>query len=176
MPIAKQIIDEQSTHYLVDWKDDIITGTKYHSSWVIKLAISLKMIQAWEQVKAANRAAEQDHLVQQTDLGLMNFNGQSFSYQPHVCHQLLLDSLGTMTYHWGPVHLTNFIEVTSTSVTAAKKLIFTEECTLMRVQMLSGLRPRRRYAMCAQRARSTSTVERCEPANAALHNLITNVG
>ena len=41
------------------------------------------MIQAWEQVKAANRATEQDHRAQQTDLGLMNYNGQSFSYQPH---------------------------------------------------------------------------------------------
>jgi len=83
MPIAKQIIDEQSTHYLVDWEDDIITGTKYHSSRVIKLAISLKMIQAWEQVKAANHAVEQDHRAQQTDLGLMSFDGQSFPYQPH---------------------------------------------------------------------------------------------
>ena len=83
MPVAKQIIDEQSTHYLVDWEDDIITGTKYHSSWVIKLAISPEMIQAWEQVKVANCATEQDHRAQQTDLGLMNFNGQSFPYQPH---------------------------------------------------------------------------------------------
>lgn len=74
MPVAKQIIDEQPTHYLIDWEDDIITGTKYHSSWVIKLAISPEMIQAWEQVKVANCATEQDHRAQQTDLGLMNFN------------------------------------------------------------------------------------------------------
>lgn len=85
-------------------------------------------------MKAANRVAEQDHLAQQIDLGLMNFNGQSFPYPPHIYHQPLLDSFSTMTYHWGPVHLANFIEVTSTSVTAAEKLIFTEECTLMRVQ------------------------------------------
>lgn len=83
MPVAKQIIDEQSTHYLVDWEDDIITGTKYHSSWVIKLAINPEMIQAWEQVKVASCATEQDHRAQQTDLGLMNFNGQSLPYQPH---------------------------------------------------------------------------------------------
>lgn len=97
-------------------------------------------------MKAANRVAEQDHLAQQIDLGLMNFNGQSFPYPPHIYHQPLLDSFSTMTYHWGPVHLAYFIVVTSTSVTAAEKLIFTEECTLMRVQRANYVHSYRIFA------------------------------
>ncbi|OCL01233.1 hypothetical protein AOQ84DRAFT_357987, partial [Glonium stellatum] len=61
MPTAKEIIDEQPTHYLIDWEDDPATGTKYHASWVIKLAISPNLAAAWDAVKAANRAATEDH-------------------------------------------------------------------------------------------------------------------
>ncbi|KFY25945.1 hypothetical protein V493_04350 [Pseudogymnoascus sp. VKM F-4281 (FW-2241)] len=59
----RDILDENETHYLIDWEDDKVTGETYKPTWEPKSFVEQDAIVVWEE-KKAQEEADRNHIQQ----------------------------------------------------------------------------------------------------------------